>query len=88
MDTMTTGQQRNNCAHCDEPITGDDYATGGGGGGGLFHRECAFRLVAGSVGHIMGICPCNGGDTCDPPGFTVREAARFAFDVWREGNPQ
>jgi hypothetical protein len=49
------------------------------------HRECMLRQIVGSVGHQLGTCSCHGGEgPCDPPGMTVREAARAAADLFRE----
>jgi hypothetical protein len=54
-----------------------------------FHRECAFRAVAGSVAHIERRCSCfvRGSDESDPPGVSKREAARMALEAWRKQNP-
>lgn len=46
------------------------------------HRECDFRSVVGSVGHILEQCSCYGGDEEDPPGMTLREAAIAAWDIY------
>lgn len=48
------------------------------------HRECGFRSVAGSVGHILRRCSCCSKESNlgDPPGLTQREAARAAFALW------
>jgi hypothetical protein len=52
-----------------------------------FHHECAFRMIAGSVGHIRKTCECFGGSEGDPPGMTTREAAKAAVAEWRKLNP-
>lgn len=68
------------CAWCDEPIAASDAAP-------MFHdnpvhRECAVRLIAGSVGHQEKRCACFGGDMEDPPNMTKRQAARAAALVF------
>lgn len=65
------------CEHCDEAMLPDEQSAIG-----PFHRECAFRLVAGSVGHIVKRCSCYGGTDGDPPGLSKRDAARAALNAW------
>lgn len=48
---------------------------------GARHRECFLRLVFGSVGHQLHLCPCYGGQFEDPPEMTRREAARAAVNL-------
>lgn len=44
------------------------------------HRECAIRMVAGSVAHLERRCSCYGGpDEDDEEGLSKREAARRAM---------
>jgi hypothetical protein len=69
------------CEYCDEVILPGEEARGLQN---KLHRECAFRMVAGSVGHLMKMCHCYGGEIEDPPGFTIREAARLAMNYWLE----
>lgn len=45
------------------------------------HRECAFRSLSGSVGHILEQCACFGGSTEDPEGFSKRQAAVAAWQI-------
>jgi hypothetical protein len=73
------------CSWCDELIDDNDE--------GVFiphvgevstedrplHIECFIRSIAGSVGHQLQMCNCFGGDYEDPPGLSVREAAKAAF---------
>lgn len=62
------------CRHCGEPLLPHEWQHEG------FHHECITRVTLGSVGHQRQRCPCYGGCEEDPPGMTVREAARAAFD--------
>jgi hypothetical protein len=68
-----------NCQHCGEPILASDSKSGEATNGRLcnLHTECALRIVAGSVGHQLGLCGCPGnpGIMGDPPGVTKRQAA-------------
>ena len=70
------------CTFCDEPILETDLAAQGLNF--TAHVECEFRQVAGSVGHQMKRCTCYGGTEEDPVGMTPREAARAAYDLFRE----
>lgn len=68
------------CEFCEEELLeGENF-------GKRCHRECLIRAVAGSVGHQMGLCSCNGGPDIlhDPPGLSKRDAARAAMFVCRE----
>jgi hypothetical protein len=56
--------------------------------GGPIHLECLMRMIVGSVAHQEQRCYCYGGDEDDPPGMTVREAARAAWDLCKRRNPQ
>lgn len=49
------------------------------------HQECMLRQVVGSVGHQKHLCSCDGGPGLmdDPPGMTLREAARAALRLFR-----
>lgn len=70
------------CKRCGEGFApGDRTRTMGNA---RYHLECAFRVVVGSVGHILRRCPCYGGTEDDPPGMTKRQAAQAAFELrWR-----
>lgn len=75
-----------NCFHCNEPVLEEgeeatDIADG------RLHRECHIRMVAGSLGHQSGLCSCFGGEMEDPPGLSVREAARVAASYFDEHQP-
>jgi hypothetical protein len=69
------------CAWCEEVIEeGDrgqviDHFGEDGVSETPYHRECLFRTIIGSVGHIRGKCSCFGGDQEDPEGMSKREAA-------------
>ena len=74
------------CIHCHEDILPQERAPIHGG---PLHRECAIRIIVGSIGHQCKLCHCYGGEVEDPPGFTLREAARLAMDYhveveWRK----
>ena len=73
------------CPHCEEPILKGEaiMPMGGPKDEVVFHHECGFRLVAGSVGHIQKRCSCYGGTEGDPTGLTKREAALAALVLWR-----
>lgn len=43
------------------------------------HRECGFRMVAGSVGHQSRQCSCHGREDTTEAGMSKREAARAAL---------
>lgn len=49
------------------------------------HRECAIRMVIGSVAHQERRCSCyvTGSDEDDPQGITTRESARLAFAAFQ-----
>lgn len=68
-----------NCAYCQEIILPGERADSMGA---TMHRECAFRMVAGSVAHLMRECGCfvKGSTQHEPIGLTVREGARLAWD--------
>jgi hypothetical protein len=67
------------CAHCGELIEGPTRTEG-------LHDECAFRLAAGSLGHLQRICSCYvpGSIVGDPPGMTARQAAQAALEHYRK----
>lgn len=44
------------------------------------HIECFSRSITKSVGHMKGTCACYGGTEEDPPGSTLREGAKAAWD--------
>jgi hypothetical protein len=72
------------CKHCEEPIEpGEEAPTVSGGS---FHRDCLLRLVIGSVAHQERRCHCfvPGSTAGDPPGMTLREAARAAVELYRQ----
>lgn len=48
----------------------------------VMHLECFLRSVLGSVGHQKKTCSCYGGNEEDPPGMTLREAAKAAVELW------
>jgi hypothetical protein len=72
------------CMWCGERIlAGEERAPLGG----TWHRDCAIRMILGSVGHLEGRCSCfrRNESNCDdddppgdPPGMSRREAARAA----------
>lgn len=66
------------CFWCDEAI--EPWASGVVMSCFTAHLECFLRQGMGSVGHQLGLCSCSGGPGIldDPPGLTIREAARAA----------
>lgn len=75
-----------NCDWCHEEIlTGQECRAIKGDH--HFHHECSFRQIGGSVGHIRRKCSCYGGNEDDPPGMTIREAARASLAEWHKWNP-
>ena len=70
------------CPHCEEPIVaGDD--TRQMKNGLRWHTECLLRSFLGSVGHQRRECSCYGGEgDGDPPGLSLREAAKAAKREW------
>lgn len=75
------------CIHCDEPIAADDqgvvmpyFPPVNGVDEVAQHRECFLRKIFGSVGHQRKTCSCYGGTEEDPPGLSVREAAKAAMN--------
>jgi hypothetical protein len=70
------------CSYCDEPLApGEAFSPVPG-----VHRECAIRMVIGSVAHQEKRCSCycSGSDEGDPPGVTMREAARLATAAFEQ----
>ncbi len=86
------------CGWCTERIEDGDRGVEmlliGALGNGLeitvvyFHRECELRQIFGSVGHQKGLCGCGtarcGDGETDPPGMSVRDAARAACAYFDE----
>lgn len=67
------------CEYCGEPISESERNEQPD-----YHRECAFRTIAGSVAHIERRCGCyvRGSVENDDPGLTKREAAQAALAAW------
>ncbi len=75
------------CAWCAELIeAGDDgllIPVLGAGTELPYHYTCHFRQTVGGLNHQMGRCTCCGGtEPPDPPGMSLREAARLATKNW------
>lgn len=74
------------CLYCVEPIVEGDlgvempYLDLKGETTVVQHRECFLRGIFGSVGHQKQQCSCYGGTEEDPPGLTLREAAKAAAE--------
>lgn len=69
------------CPWCEEEVTpGDDQQRMAAGA--AWHMECFVRSVLGSVAHQRRRCGCYipGSTENDPPGMTLREAARAAVE--------
>ncbi len=72
------------CDYCKEEILPGERADNHGSD---FHRECLFRLVGGSWGHILKECSCYGGTMDDPPGMSKRQGAVMALALYRDLHP-
>jgi hypothetical protein len=81
------GDEVSRCPHCGEPVVAEERSSPEPTltVWGDMHRECAHRSILGSVAHIERRCSCYvpGSTESDPPGMTVREAARAAVRAWR-----
>jgi hypothetical protein len=64
------------CMWCDEEGTESELRFNG------HHRECLMRAVIGSAAHQLQECACYGGTREDPPGVSLREAAKLAWDTY------
>ena len=73
------------CSYCDEEIL---PAEDSGNRGSRFHTECLIRATVGSAAHQLHECRCYGGTREDPPGLTVRQAAKLAFDCFMAVGPK
>jgi hypothetical protein len=69
------------CQYCDEPVLPGEAVPDLVNMQDV-HRECAVRMIVGSAAHQLGECTCHGGVREDPPGVTLREAARLAYDTF------
>lgn len=78
------------CAWCSEPIAEGDagfmlpLVTESGAVDKPYHENCFLRQIVGSVGHLRGVCSCNGGSEEDPPEMTARQAANAAVEYYLE----
>ena len=73
------------CAYCNEPIATDRDAmfdTLPGHRVGNMHRECGVRTFMGSAAHQLRECSCFGGAREDPPGVSLRDGARLAYETY------
>lgn len=70
------------CTWCGEPIREDDQGFITAGSPRMFHEVCFLRQIIGSVGHIRKRCNCYGRCEGDPPGMTLRQAARAAVSLY------
>lgn len=70
------------CTYCGEPVLpADRYPIPNA----EMHTDCFIRGVVGGVNHQLGKCKCCGGtEPPDPPGMTLREAARAAVRLFEE----
>lgn len=76
------------CPHCGESILPRDDRAETNGGALPWHRECLVRSIAGSVGHQLGRCSCFGGREDDPPGLSIRDAAKAALELFERIGPR
>ena len=73
------------CQFCEEPILAEESGWGQCVAGPWMHVECFMRLMLGSTGHQLQLCPCYGGDyEGEPPEMSRRDAARAAWALARE----
>jgi hypothetical protein len=73
------------CVWCEEQIgVADDGIIDASGN--VFHRECFMRPIIGSVAHLLRRCCCFVPNSTedDPKGYSKREAAKLALDLWEE----
>lgn len=70
------------CRRCGEPVANGDKVSPALLDGRVMHYECGLRIVVGSVGHLLRLCSCYGGNTEDPEWMTERQAARAATALW------
>lgn len=72
------------CTFCGEPFDDPrDFRVIMAGGTQAAHQACCLRSIIGGVNHLRGTCTCCGGDDPpDPPGITMRQAARLALDEY------
>src|SRR3982751_214867 len=68
------------CAWCAELVEAGNEGWGQSPIGPWFHEECFTRMILGSLGHQLQVCPCYGGDYEDPPALSTREAAKAALE--------
>lgn len=78
------------CLHCEEAIAPDDSGVGAPFLDGAtvtqawYHVECWVRMIVGSTGHQLKLCPCFGGTyEGEPETMSTRDAARAAWDLAR-----
>jgi hypothetical protein len=70
------------CLYCDEPVGPNEQHPN-------FHQsmhvECGFRSTVGSVAHVERRCGCYvpGSTENDPPGLTIRQAAKAALEAYQ-----
>jgi len=79
------------CGWCDEPIRDDEPSQiiprldeDGQTTQVHYHRECSFRMIAGSLSHQLRTCSCyvKGATETDPADMTRRDAARAALTAF------
>ncbi len=76
------------CGFCQEPIEAGDkgviipHIDTDGASEKPYHFECHMRLTIGSLAHQERRCSCYGGNEHDPPGMSLRQAARAAWEYW------
>jgi hypothetical protein len=71
------------CSYCSESIQEGDQGFVGFYHA-VLHLECLLRQAVGSVAHQRGTCSCYGGAEEDPPGMTLRQAARAAVENYED----
>ncbi len=69
------------CAYCAESIEANAEPVILGEQ--MYHAECIVRATQGSAAHMLKECTCYGGTRDDPPGKTLREAAKLAHETFK-----
>lgn len=81
------------CAWCEESIDADESGAAfpsldahGRCSYVIYHSECMFRHLAGSVGHLQQRCSCYGQEDTSELGLSLREAAIETWKYYCEHN--
>lgn len=78
------------CINCEEPIEEDQQGTfiyaieDGVMTPKPSHKECSLRSVLGGIGHMKGLCTCNGGNTDPDENLSYRTSALLVWEWVRD----